>query len=115
MNLLDGEIEGSSLRLGSNLVTLDGAIAHTGPVRVGLRAEEITIPSDPGEANLCIAIAYVEELGAGRLVHGELDGQKLVIHIDSRVELGMELLARVEPEKLCFFSPSTGKRLGAGT
>ena len=113
MNLLDGAIDGATLRLGSQVLALDGVATQSGPVRVGLRAEEITLAGEASKANLRIRIAYVEELGAGRLVHGDLDGQRLVVHIDSRFDLGEEILARIEPQNICFFSPDTGKRLGA--
>ena len=51
-----------------------------------------------------LAIDYVEELGAQRLVHGLVGNQPLTAVLGSNVPLGDRLLLRIAPERLHFFA-----------
>jgi sn-glycerol 3-phosphate transport system ATP-binding protein len=110
MNLVKGELHGDKLAIGSGIVALDGYAPASGPVTVGIRAEDLRAAS-PGEAGLTLRIDYVEELGAQRLVHGMVGDQGLTIAVPSEQELSGEMQVTLDPRRLHFFDVSTGKRL----
>ena len=109
MNLVQGRIEGTELTIGEDRVTLNGEWQQ-GEVRVGLRAEDLTLAGE-SEAMFDLVIDYVEELGAQRLVHGLIGDQHLTAVIGSNVPLGDRLSLSIAPDRLHFFSIDTGRRL----
>lgn len=111
MNLVEGHIDGAELAIGDACIPLSGAWPH-GEVRVGIRAEDLVVASE-SETMFDLAIDYVEELGAQRLVHGLVGNQPLTAVLGSNVPLGDRLPLRIAPERLHFFALDTGRRLEA--
>ncbi|WP_025658652.1 sn-glycerol-3-phosphate import ATP-binding protein UgpC [Rhizobium sp. IBUN] len=111
MNLLKGELHGDKLALGPSMIDLAGLAPTSGPVTVGMRAEDLRL-AGPGEHAMTVAVDYVEELGSQRLVHGNLGDQSLTAVLSPETELKSELRLRVATEKLHFFNQETGKRIG---
>ncbi|KPF47374.1 sn-glycerol-3-phosphate import ATP-binding protein UgpC [Rhizobium sp. AAP43] len=109
MNLIDGEIVGDRLIIGDSEIPLAG-IWPEGPVRVGMRAEDLVMGT-ADEGSLELVIDYVEELGAQRLVHGLVGDQPLTAVVSSSASLGDRLILSIAPERLHFFSTRDGKRL----
>jgi sn-glycerol 3-phosphate transport system ATP-binding protein len=109
MNLVDGRIEGGKLAIGDARLTLNGAWPD-GAVRVGMRAEDLVLASD-SHADFHLAVDYVEELGAQRLVHGAIGDQPLTAVLGSQVELADRLPLRIGSDRLHFFSVETGRRM----
>ncbi|QGG92947.1 sn-glycerol-3-phosphate ABC transporter ATP-binding protein UgpC [Agrobacterium sp. MA01] len=112
MNLVDARIEGGQLHFADVALPVDGAWSE-GPVRLGMRAEDLVLTHE-NDAQFSLAIDYVEELGAQRLVHGLVAGQPMTAVIASHVELSERLPLRISPSKLHVFSVDTGRRLDAG-
>ena len=110
MNLVKGELQGDKLAIGPGIIPLDGYAPASGPVTVGIRAEDLRIAS-PGETGLALRIDYVEELGAQRLVHGLVGDQPLTIAVSSEQELTPELEVALDRRRLHFFDATSGKRL----
>ncbi|MBA4796223.1 MAG: sn-glycerol-3-phosphate import ATP-binding protein UgpC [Rhizobiales bacterium] len=109
MNLVSGRIDGHELSIGDARIPL----AETWPqgeVRVGIRAEDLVLAGE-GEAMFDLAIDYVEELGAQRLVHGLIGDQPLTAVLGSNVPLGDRLPLHIAPSRLHFFALDTGRRL----
>jgi sn-glycerol 3-phosphate transport system ATP-binding protein len=111
MNLLKGELHGDKLALGPSMIDLAGLAPTSGPVTVGIRAEDLRL-AGPGEHAMTVAVDYVEELGSQRLVHGNLGDQSLTAVLSPETELKSELRLVVATEKLHFFNQETGKRIG---
>ncbi len=111
MNLLKGELHGDKLALGPSMIDLAGLAPTSGPVTVGIRAEDLRL-AGPGEHAMTVAVDYMEELGSQRLVHGNLGDQSLTAVLSPETELKSELRLVVATEKLHFFNQETGKRIG---
>ncbi|CDM56076.1 MULTISPECIES: ABC transporter ATP-binding protein [Rhizobium] len=111
MNLLQGELHGDKLALATNLIDLGGHAPTSGPVTVGIRAEDLRL-ARPGEHAMTVVVDYVEELGSQRLVHGSLGDQPLTAVLSPETELTSELRLAVGAERLHFFSHDTAKRIG---
>jgi sn-glycerol 3-phosphate transport system ATP-binding protein len=109
MNLVDARIEGGRLAFADAVLAGDGGWGD-GPVRLGMRAEDLILTSE-ADAQLTLTIDYVEELGAQRLVHGLVADQPLTAVIASHVELNGRLPLKIAPSKLHVFSAETGRRL----
>ncbi|UJW75789.1 sn-glycerol-3-phosphate import ATP-binding protein UgpC [Rhizobium sp. SL42] len=110
MNLVDGLIDGGRLHIGDVELPTEPQGLADGPVRIGMRAEDLTEAGD-GEATLSLVVDYVEELGAQRLVHGLVGGQSLTAVVASHARLSDRLPLTIAPSKLHFFSAENGKRL----
>ena len=112
MNLVKGELHGDRLAIGPSVLPLLGQALASGPVTVGLRAEDLH-PAGPGEAVLLLKVDYVEELGAQRLIHGTVGDQVLTAALSPEIPLAEEMALAIAPERLHFFSLETGKRFGS--
>ncbi len=109
MNLLSGSV--------GDGVQIDGGIAvsgpspqgHTGPVTIGIRPEDV----EPSEAGvLPFEVSIIEELGAQRLLHGEIGGQSFSVAVpkDQNAETGTMKLA-LKPGAVHFFHNENGRRI----
>ncbi|MEI4472706.1 sn-glycerol-3-phosphate import ATP-binding protein UgpC [Frigidibacter sp. MR17.24] len=109
MNLIDVECAGGWVRLGPSGLQLPGA--PDGAAMLGIRPESLrpVAPGTPGA--LPFAVAYVEELGAQRLVHGHVEGQALVAALPVTLELGPELALVPDPQALHLFDIASGRRI----
>ncbi|SED12005.1 sn-glycerol-3-phosphate import ATP-binding protein UgpC [Rhodobacter sp. 24-YEA-8] len=107
MNLLDAELDGARLRLGTSEIGLGHLPGAKGAVTLGIRAEDLV----PSAIGLPFRTDFVEELGAQRLVHGHIDGQPLVLTLDPTAQIGSEMRLSVAAAKLHLFETSTGKRI----
>ncbi|MDO8984376.1 sn-glycerol-3-phosphate import ATP-binding protein UgpC [Cypionkella sp.] len=107
MNLLDAEVDGSRLRIGSHVIDARRNMAGQGAITLGIRAEDL----HPSATGLPFKVDFVEELGAQRLVHGLIDGQALVLILDPHLPLQDELRLSVNSDKLHLFDILSGRRL----
>ncbi|UXS02946.1 sn-glycerol-3-phosphate import ATP-binding protein UgpC [Agrobacterium tumefaciens] len=110
MNLLKGELHGDCLAIGPSLLSLNGFSPASGPVTVGMRAEDFRLAAD-GEQGFSLRVDYIEELGSQRLVHGTIGDQTLTVVFPPDIDVPATLPLSIAPEKLHFFSSETGKRL----
>ncbi|MCB5201509.1 sn-glycerol-3-phosphate ABC transporter ATP-binding protein UgpC [Neorhizobium sp. T786] len=110
MNLMEGELHGDRLAVGPSILNLAGYAPTSGPVTVGVRAEDLRLATSAQESFL-LRVEYVEELGSQRLVHGMVGDQPLTVALPLEEALQEEMKLTVEPRRLHFFSRETGKRL----
>ncbi|QAA96522.1 sn-glycerol-3-phosphate ABC transporter ATP-binding protein UgpC [Agrobacterium tumefaciens] len=110
MNLLNAELHGDSLAVGPALFALDGFAPTSGPITVGMRAEDFRLAA-AGEQGFPLRVDYIEELGSQRLIHGMIGDQSLTVAFPPDVEVPSALSVTIAPEKLHFFSSETGKRI----
>jgi sn-glycerol 3-phosphate transport system ATP-binding protein len=106
MNLLPARIEGGEVRLGTARVA-HGIDRRPGEVTLGMRPEDLM----PGQGGIVLRLAYVEELGATRLVHGTHEGVEVIAATTPDHPLSDEMEFAIRPEALHFFDPASGRRL----
>jgi sn-glycerol 3-phosphate transport system ATP-binding protein len=87
-----------------NLVPRDGKL-------LGVRPEELE-PCAESEANLTAQVDLVEQLGADILVHGRVDGSRIVVRLPAsrRIAEG-RLPLRFDPARAHWFDAASGARL----
>ena len=107
MNLLDAQVAGGRLMLGG--VDLGRLGGPEGAVTLGLRAEDLRIV--PEGHGMVLRVDYIEELGAGRIVHGFVQDQPLALAVPSGRPLGEHLTLVAEPAALHLFDAISGARL----
>ena len=107
MNLIDARVEGGQVMVNgaTALAPADGQ----GDITLGIRPEDVELSP---EGNVSFRVDIVEELGAHRLLHGQLADQPFTIHVgkDTPAEPG-ETRVAVKPEALRLFDKDTGKAL----
>ncbi|MBU1175124.1 MAG: sn-glycerol-3-phosphate import ATP-binding protein UgpC [Alphaproteobacteria bacterium] len=111
MNLVKAHRRSGAAVFGDASLPMADDIASGMEVTVGVRPEDLTVAGTKDALRLTLKIAYVEELGATRLVHGTVDGQNLVASVPVDCPLGETLEVHAEPSALHFFDPQTGRRL----
>ncbi|WP_296086293.1 sn-glycerol-3-phosphate import ATP-binding protein UgpC [uncultured Agrobacterium sp.] len=110
MNLLSGELHGDRLAIGPAVLSLNGVAPTSGPVTVGIRAEDLHI-ANGDEPALPFRLDYVEELGSQRLVHGVVGDQPLTVALSAELQLPEIFALTINPGRLHFFDNETGKRI----
>ena len=111
MNLVTAQRSNGAVLVGGRPLPLSDRIATGIEVTLGIRPEDLVPSEADGPGVLEIAIAYVEELGAHRLVHGTVAGQPMVASVPGEFPLGETLGVRIDEHSLHVFDPQTGRRL----
>lgn len=104
MNLLNANGAEGRVTLRTETVATKSNV--NGPVIVGIRPEDIEI----GETcAIPFTVDIVEELGAHRLLHGQLDGQDLTIHVAKDVSVSSgPIRMSINPDAVVLFDAETG-------
>jgi sn-glycerol 3-phosphate transport system ATP-binding protein len=112
MNLVSARGEGGNLVIGDQTVPMtNGHSVPDGAVTLGVRAEDIRLAETGEKADVVLTVDYVEELGAGRLVHGHLGEARLAVSLPSGGPLSDRLGLKLDRERLHLFEAATGRRL----
>ncbi|MEM1274031.1 MAG: sn-glycerol-3-phosphate ABC transporter ATP-binding protein UgpC [Pseudomonadota bacterium] len=122
MNLLAGEIAQD----GGHVVLADGQTAplpagwrRAEPgqkVQFGVRPEALSFVPVAGAVALTMVLDFQEELGMGRLFHGRMGAEELIVHATEKtapVPFGETVQVYLMPETVHLFDAQTGHRLGA--
>ena len=82
-------------------------------VVAGFRPEDMRLADDPGDGAIPFETEMVEELGASRLLHGQLAGAECVIAVPSVVAAVAPgpLFVRIAPDCVHLFDGETGNRI----
>ncbi len=110
MNLLNGMAGDGAVRLdGGEQVPHAPVNGHAGALMVGIRPEDVLL-SEAGD--LAFNVHIVEELGALRLLHGEVGGQAFSVSVakDQNAQVGQTRLS-VKPSSVHLFDAAEGRRL----
>ncbi|WP_102226644.1 sn-glycerol-3-phosphate import ATP-binding protein UgpC [Acidimangrovimonas sediminis] len=110
MNLMPARAEGAVAHVGAARVQLE--IPAEGAMTLGLRPEDLRAVVPGTEGALHLKTAYVEELGAQRLVHGTVEGTPFGCAMPSDAALADELYLAAEPGAAHAFDAQDGRRLG---
>jgi len=112
MNMISARGENGNLVIGDQTVAMaNGHSVPDGQVTLGVRAEDVRLAEAGGKADVELAVDYVEELGAGRLVHGHLGEARLAVSLPSGGPLSDRLGLVLDRDMLHLFDPATGRRL----
>ena len=124
MNLLPGEAEGDFFSVATQRLALPAPAPRQGALTLGLRPEhaqwaaasETTPDKAAGSAGAwSLLVELVEMLGAERLVHGRLAGLPFTLRVDGTLrppQPGQTLALRVPADRLHWFDPASGRRVG---
>jgi sn-glycerol 3-phosphate transport system ATP-binding protein len=107
MNLMSGAVTDGQLRI--RALCLGEVTVQAGKVTVGIRPEDI-VPDTDGP--IAIEVTLVEELGAHRLLHGDLGGEKMSVYVpkDNAVATG-PLRVSLKPDAVSLFCAEKGVRI----
>ena len=114
MNLLPATIAADGLRLESGLVLPLGrtwaGLAPGSKVELGVRPEEVTVSAD--HHGVPFVVEFLEELGAGRLAHGMLEGADFILSLPPGATLqpGETCRLHFAPAAMHLFDAATGNR-----
>lgn len=123
MNLLDAELIGETVSVGSVEVPVPAAVragsasASSAAVVLGVRPEDLTLAA-PGTPGLSVTVDLIEELGADGYLYGHLAGQDERVEIVARVDgrnhpvAGETVTLAPSTTHLHLFDAASGARLG---
>ncbi len=88
--------------------------AEGGPaqIKVGIRPNDLGLEGGEGRVALDVIVQSVEFSGATYIVSAKLGNASLRAELPRRVEGGAQLTLYLDPARLHFFDPSTGRRIG---
>jgi sn-glycerol 3-phosphate transport system ATP-binding protein len=112
MNLLAGTADGSRFVIDGQLLPLPAAAPRAGPLLLGLRPEHAQL--DPAGA-WTLQVDLLEMLGAERLVYGRIGDAAFTLRIEATLpppRPGDAVRLRVPPDRLHWFDPGSGLRVG---
>ncbi|WP_018262061.1 ABC transporter ATP-binding protein [Methylobacterium sp. WSM2598] len=113
MNILAAEAVGEEVRIAGRVFPVSLPDLPAGrPVEVGLRPEAFRIAPE----GLPFRVAFAEELGATRLLHGTLGEGEVVVQVPAGPEPaeGATVLLAFDPAEIHVFDRETGRRIGGG-
>ncbi len=111
MNLIKADHADGKAHIGEVSLNLHQQIEGRKGVILGVRPEDLlpVAPDAPGA--LALQVAYVEELGAHRLVHGRVGDQTVVAAMDVTLEIGEVVHVTADITALHIFDVDTQQRL----
>jgi sn-glycerol 3-phosphate transport system ATP-binding protein len=114
MNILDGKSNGSGGLEIADLghVAIDHQLEMSGEIRVGIRPENVEIHQNEAENTVPINVDFLEELGAGRLLHTMIGDTPFIVHLDNEHPIdGNTVYAHLPARSLHLFNAETGRRV----
>jgi multiple sugar transport system ATP-binding protein len=116
MNLVEGQVGGGSFRSATGVLVVPAAMT-AGRVTVGVRPEDIqpaAASRAPRTGTIAAQVLVVEPLGNEALVHARTADFEMTARVapDAAPKPGDTLDFAVDVDKLHFFDPTTGDRLG---
>ncbi|CUH81943.1 ABC transporter ATP-binding protein [Tropicibacter naphthalenivorans] len=108
MNLVQAQFQDGAVRLPCGTAVLDAPTSRRGPITLGIRPEDVRL----GQGQTAFDVHLVEELGAHRLLHGQIAGQPFTAHVvkDTIASPGAHVVD-LPRAALALFDTQTGARL----
>ena len=112
MNFLDGRMADGRITFGEGVSIPAPAATPQGPIRIGIRAEAISIGAD-GPGAVPAFVDVVEPLGAATLLTVKVANQSLKVQIppSQRVSPGEKVFIHLAPASVRLYDPETGVNL----
>ena len=111
MNLVTARVADGHVLIGNARMKHPDSLAGVQEVIVGLRPEDASLASGANGAQLTLAVEFIEELGAERLLHGRSEGHALTISVDPDTPLADTVPVSINESALHFFDVDSGRRL----
>lgn len=114
MNLLPARYNGNGRVHLSETVHIAAPVQadYSGEIRLGVRPENVGIVAASHPAALRFDLEFIEELGAGRLLHGKVGENGLIVHIPHTDPIpDSEVYVDLPKSALLMFDPATGNRI----
>lgn len=111
MNLIKATHANGIAQVGDTRLPIRQKLNGTTNVTLGIRAEDLRLVSADKDGALPLKVAYVEELGAQRLVHGHVADEPMIAAIDVEQEITDVLHLTAKSKALHVFDAETQKRL----
>ena len=114
MNLLPARYNGNGRVHLSESINVEAPLHadYSGDIRLGVRPENVGIVDRSHPAALPFNLEFIEELGAGRLLHGKLGDSGLIVHIPHTDPIpGGDVFVDLPKSALLMFNHQTGVRL----
>lgn len=108
MNLVDAQVENGVVKMADGLALAQTDRIKNGPVTFGIRPEDVDLSGQGVPLN----VELIEELGAQRLLHGQLSGQDFSIHVPKEIsaQRGQQQVG-FKAEAFHLFDKETGRAL----
>ncbi len=117
MNLLEGKLAFDGVRAifvaGRFRVPLNGTLAKTDQVVLGVRPEDVLVFDQPSPGAVQARIYIAEPLGSVQYLTLDLDGLRLLAQVDPHYDarLNKEVFCRVDGKSVYLFEKDTGRRI----
>ena len=114
MNILDGHYNGNGKLEIKDLghVDVDHTPGVNGDIQVGIRPENVEIHQQAADHTIPIKVDFLEELGAGRLLHTTVGSTPFIAHLDNEHPIdGDTVYAHLPAKALHLFDATTGRRV----
>lgn len=110
MNFLDGQLRGPLIGVGGHTIEAPAGAPASGPVRVGVRAEAITLTDVSAEQTLPAEVQVVEPLGSATLLTATVGEHQVKVQTDpnTTVTAGDRVHLHLAERALRLFDPETG-------
>jgi ABC-type sugar transport system ATPase subunit len=115
INLWPGEVEGDTVTVAGVRLRAGQAARGHGRVEVGVRPEDISVSSSPGEGRAAGRVLVLEPMGNETIVTLESGGQRVVARAAAELATSETLWFSLNPDRVLLFDPETGLRLASGT
>ena len=102
-----------ALASGARLTLPPGWMMTGGDVEVGIRPEDVLVDAESGDGNrLPFTVEFIEELGAGRLAHGTLEGIDFIVQLPAGANMtaGETHVLTLGSDALHLFDAGTSRR-----
>ncbi len=114
MNLIPARYNGNGRVHLSETINIEApeTADYSGEIKLGVRPENVGVVDRSHPDALRFDLEFIEELGAGRLLHGKLGGSGLIVHIPHTDPIpGGDVFVGLPKSALLMFNPATGVRL----
>ncbi|WP_420408518.1 sn-glycerol-3-phosphate ABC transporter ATP-binding protein UgpC [Hoeflea sp.] len=114
MNLLPARYNGNGRVHLTDEVSVHApqSVDYTGDIHLGVRPENIGVVEAGHPGALPFNLDFIEELGAGRLLHGRVADRGIVVHLPHTAPVPSgEVYIDLPQTSLLMFNPATGVRL----
>ncbi|WP_114283819.1 ABC transporter ATP-binding protein [Candidatus Halocynthiibacter alkanivorans] len=112
MNMLEGGFKDGTLTLSGGGVIPHHSHGANGPVSIGIRPEKVTLQAEETPGALPFTYEFTEDLGAVKLVHGLLGGERFIVHTHEEAIIGDDAkFLSIDGGSVHVFDVNTGQRI----
>jgi sn-glycerol 3-phosphate transport system ATP-binding protein len=112
MNMLEGKFTDGTLTLADGSVVPHHSHGANNTVSIGIRPEKVTLQTEETPGALPFTYEFTEDLGAVKLVHGLLGGERFIVHSHEEAIIGDDAkFLSIDGGSVHVFDVDTGQRI----